>query len=347
MIVAMIDEAHFAGARISPICTLLGISQRTLQRWRAQGEVKIDGRREAAKSRIPANKLSEEERKQILDIVNQPQYADMPPSQIVPALADVGFYVASESTFYRVLREANQLSHRGKSKPPTHKKPEPLVATGPNQLWSWDITYLATNVKGLFFYLYLIMDIYSRKIVGWEVYETESAEQAALVFRKANLRERIAGKSITLHSDNGSPMKGATMLSTLQKLGVMPSFSRPSVSNDNPYSEALFKTLKYHPEFPNKPFEHIDQARGWVAKFQNWYNDRHRHSNLKFVTPTQRHNGEDIAILEQRSVLYEEAKKRHPERWSGTTRDWIPKKTVFLNPNKSSHKEVEKMPRAA
>ncbi len=347
MMVALIDEAHASGARVSPICTLLGFSPRTLQRWRRQGGVKVDGRKEAAKSRVPANKISKQERKLILDIANQPQYADMPPSQIVPVLADLGRYVASESTFYRVLREDNQLTHRGKSKPPTRKKPESLEATGPNQLWSWDITYLATNVKGIFFYLYLIMDIYSRKIVGWEVYESESAEQAASVFRKAHLREGIAGKSITLHSDNGSPMKGATMLSTLQKLGVMPSFSRPSVSNDNPYSEALFKTLKYHPGFPNKPFEHIDQAWEWVAGFQHWYNERHRHSNLKFVTPAQRHRGEDIAILIQRSVLYEEARRLHPERWSRTTRDWTPEKTVYLNPNKSTQKEVEKMSKAA
>lgn len=343
----LVNEAHSSGARISSVCTLLGISQRTLQRWCEQGGVKFDGRKEAAKLRVPPNKLSEQECRQILNIANQPQYSQMPPSQIVPALADLGCYIASESTFYRVLREAHQLTHRGKSKPPTRIKPEPLEAMMPNQLWSWDITYLATNVKGIFFYLYLIMDIYSRKIVGWEVYETESAEQAALVFRKAHLREGIAGKSITLHSDNGSPMKGATMLSTLQKLGVMPSFSRPSVSNDNPFSEALFKTLKYHPGFPNKPFEHIAQAREWVAGFQCWYNETHKHSNLKFVTPGQRHRGEDIAILEQRSVLYRKAKKQHPRRWSNNIRDWTPETTVYLNPNNSVKKEVKKMSKAA
>jgi len=149
-------------------------------------------------------------------------------------------------------------------------------------------SYLATTVKGILFYLYLIMDIFSRKIVGWEVYETESAEQASMVFRKTCLREG-AGKDLVLHSDNGSPMKGATMLATLQQLGVMPSFRRPSVSNDNPYSEALFKTLKYHPGFPDKPFGSLASARVWVAGFQHGYNEVHRHSALKFVTPGQRH----------------------------------------------------------
>lgn len=225
--------------------------------------MKADGRKEAGAQREPANKLSEHERQQILEIANQPEFAHMPPSQIVPILADRGLlYIASESSFYRVLREADQLAHRRKAKPQRHWRPAPLQASAPNQLWGWDITYLATTIKGMFFYRYLIMDVYSRKIVGWEVFETESAEQATQVFRKAHLREGIRAESLVLHSDNGSPMKGATMLSTLQRLGIMPSFSRPSVSADNPYSEALFKTLKYHnPGFPDKPFDRLQEAR--------------------------------------------------------------------------------------
>lgn len=336
--IAWIDEACVAGARLTPACRLLGISPRTLQRWRQDGEVKSDGRKEAAQQREPANKLSEQERQQILAIANSEGFAQMPPSQIVPALADRGYYIASESSFYRVLREADQLAHRGKAKAPSHCRPLPLQATAPNQLWSWDITYLATTVKGIFFYLYLIMDVYSRKIVGWEVFETESADHAAAVFRKAHLREGIAGNALVLHSDNGSPMKGATMLATLQRLGVMPSFSRPAVSDDNPYSEALFKTLKYHPGFPDKPFDSLQEAREWVAGFQHWYNEVHRHSGLKFVTPGQCHRGEDIAILEQRAALYEATKAQRPERWSGSTRDWQRERIVYLNPNKSTKK---------
>jgi putative transposase len=346
-VIAWIDDACVAGARLSRTCEVLEISPRTLQRWREDGEVKADGRKQAGARREPANKLSEVEHRKILDIANTPEFAHLPPSQIVPALADQGLYIASESSFYRVLREADQLARRGKAKPATRQRPKPLQADAPNQLWSWDITYLATTVKGVFFYLYLIVDVFSRKIVGWEVYESESADWAAKVFRKAYLREGIAGDALVLHSDNGAPMKGATMLATLQRLGVMPSFSRPSVSDDNPYSEALFKTLKYHPGFPDKPFESLEEARTWVAGFEHWYNEIHHHSALRFVTPGQRHRGEETAILEQRHVLYEAAKAQRPERWSGPTRNWEPEDTVYLNPGKPMKKEVDLKQKAA
>jgi len=343
----LIDEACNRGARLAKACAVMEISERTLQRWRMNGEIRTDGRKEAAKNREPANKLSEQERQQILDVANEPQFASKSPNQIVPALADQGRYIASESSFYRVLRQANQLAHRGKPKPPTRERPRPLKADGPNQIWSWDITYLATTVKGMFFYLYMIMDVYSRKIVGWEIFETESAERASQVFRKAHLREGIRAESLVLHSDNGSPMKGATMLSTLQRLGVITSFSRPSVSNDNPYSEALFKTLKYNPGFPDKPFESLQKARHWVAEFQHWYNEIHLHSGLKFVTPGQRHRREDIHILKKRREIYENAKAKNPERWSGATRDWKPEEIVYLNPGKPTDRGKEFKQKAA
>jgi transposase InsO family protein len=346
-VIDCIDEACQAGARLSEACRLVAISPRTLQRWRQGGEVKADGRKAAARQRQTANKLSEQERSQILSIANSEEFARMPPTQIVPALADQGRYIASESSFYRVLKQAGQLAHRGKAKAPRHQRPSPLQASAPNQLWSWDITYLPTTIRGVFFYLYLIMDVYSRKIVGWGVFETESADHAASVFRKTHLREGIAGNALVLHSDNGSPMKGATMLATLQRLGVIPSFSRPSVSDDNPYSEALFKTLKYHPGFPDKPFESVHQARLWVAGFEHWYNQVHRHSALKFVTPNQRHCAQDSVILKQRNALYEAAKEQRPDRWSGSTRNWKPEKIVYLNPNKSTKKEVQCTNKAA
>jgi transposase InsO family protein len=346
-VTAYIDEARQSGARLSQACRLVDISARTLQRWRETGEVKADGRKAAAQQRQPANQLSEQERSQILSIANQPLFSQMPPSQIVPALADQGRYIASESSFYRVLKQAGQLAHRGKAKAPRHQRPTPLQASAANQLWSWDITYLATTIRGVFFYLYLIMDVYSRKIVGWEVFETESADHAASVFRKTHLREGIAGNALVLHSDNGSPMKGATMLATLQRLGVIASFSRPCVSDDNPYSEALFKTLKYHPGFPDKPFDSLHEARQWVAGFQHWYNKVHRHSALKFVTPDQRHRAEDSIILKQRSALYEAAKARRPDRWSGSTRNWQPENIIYLNPSKSTKKELKGTDKAA
>lgn len=186
------------------------------------------------------------------------------------------------------------------------------------------------------------MDIYSRKIVGWEVYANESAEQSADVLRKARFAETLPlNHELILHSDNGSPMKGATMLATMQKMGVVPSFSRPSVSNDNPFSESLFKTLKYVPAYPAKPFESLDAARRWVASFCTWYNHSHRHSGLKFVTPAQRHDGKDRVALEQRKHVYEKARKEHPERWSGAIRNWDLEETVELNPANECQKHDE------
>ena len=338
---AWINEACDAGASQSKACAVLGLSSRTLQRWRnKEGQVKADGRGQSVNRREPCNKLSIKERQAVLDTANSQEFANLSPNQIVPILADQGRYIASEATFYRILRKFEMLSHRGKTKPATRKRPAPLLAITPNQLWSWDITYLMTTIKGVFFYLYLIMDVFSRKIVGWEVHEIESANHASRLFQKTYLREGVAGDDLVLHSDNGSPMKGSTMLATLQRLGVMPSFSRPSVSDDNPYSEALFKTLKYHPGFPDKPFDTIEEARSWVKFFQHWYNEIHRHSALKFVTPGQRHRGEDVAILEQRHALYLDSKKRWPERWAKGTRNWVPVEVVYLNPEKPDRKEV-------
>jgi putative transposase len=195
--------------------------------------------------------------------------------------------------------------------------------------------YLAAAVRGAFYRLYMIEDIYSRKIVGWEVHEEESAEHAATLIRKACLSEGVRYESsLVLHSDNGGPMKGATMLSTLQRLGVVPSFSRPSVSDDNPYSESLFRTLKYTPAYPSKPFASLEEARAWVHRFVQWYNETHRHSAIRYVTPGQRHRGADVDILEKRKRLYEAAKAERPERWSGATRNWQPIEEVWLNPPK-------------
>ena len=329
--IVLIEEAVTAGARLAKACKVVGISVRTVQRYRRHGEIKPDGRKAAAVGRVPANRLSEQERADILETANQPKFANLPPSQIVPVLADEGRYLASESSFYRVLRDQDQLTHRGRAKAPSHSRPQPLEATAPNQVWSWDITYLSTTVKGLYFYLYLIMDIFSRKIVGWEVYAEESADHAASIIQKSYLREGIAGQPLILHSDNGSPMKGATMLGTLQKLGVMPSFSRPSVSNDNPYSESMFRTCKYCPSYPAGGFATMDEARTWVQTFVHWYNYNHHHSGIKFLTPNQRHSGQGEEILSKRHQLYESAKAKHPERWARNTRDWSLANEEFIS----------------
>ncbi len=333
--VELIEEAVDAGASSKKACEVLEISLRTYKRWTEGDAVKVDAR-PVAKRPEPANKLALEERQQVLDICNEKAWQSLPPSQIVPALADEGRYIASESSFYRILKEADQLHYRGRAQAPKRvRKPKSYKATAPNQVWSWDITFLATTIVGIFYRLYLVMDIYSRKIVGWEIHENETADNAALLIRKACLTEGINGQSLVLHSDNGSPMKGATMLATLQWLGVVPSFSRPSVSNDNPYSESLFGTMKYTPTYPSKPFESLDAARDWVNEFIHWYNEEHRHSGIQFVTPAQRHSGVEQSILMNREGVYEAAKQRNPERWSRGTRNWSPISEVWLNPEKS------------
>ena len=186
------------------------------------------------------------------------------------------------------------------------------------------------------------MDIFSRKIVGWQDYDPESSELASEVIRDICERENIAPNQVVLHSDNGSPMKGATMLATLQALGVMPSFSRPAVSNDNPFSESLFKTMKYRPAYPRHPFENLLAARQWVGAFVHWYNHEHRHSAIGFVTPAQRHAGLDAALQKKRAEVYEAAKATHPERWSGATRNWQPVTMVHLNPEKPEIKKAQR-----
>lgn len=333
-VMALVAEAIVAGARQDRACEVISLSERTLQRWQ-NGQAEGSGDRRPARVQTPKNQLSVLERQRLLAIANSPEFGHLPPSQIVPRLVDRGQYVASESTFYRVLKAENQLKHRGAERPAKPRsKPRALCATAPDELFSWDITYLPTQVKGIYFYLYLFMDIFSRKIVGWQVYETESSEQASEVMRDICERENIARDQVVLHSDNGSPMKGATMLATLQALGVMPSFSRPAVSNDNPYSESLFKTMKYRPAYPQRPFENLLAARQWVGTFVHWYNEEHRHSAIGFVTPAQRHAGLDAALLRKRVEVYEAAKARHPERWSGATRNWQPVTIVHLNPEK-------------
>lgn len=337
LVIELVQEASESGARRYKSCELLGLSVRTLERW-GKEEGLIDKR--SITPRVPINKLTEEQRNMVLITANSALYQHLPVSQIVPLLADEGRYLASESTFYRILRAEDQLTHRQTYKPAKHKRPAPYEAHGPNRVWSWDISYLPTEVRGLYFYLYFIMDIYSRKIVGWSIYEAESSEHAAALMKQACLDEKVSLHQLVLHSDNGAPMKGVTMLTMLQELGVIPSFSRPSVSDDNPYSESLFKTAKYHQSFPRTGrFFTILDARIWAEGLVTLYNTTHLHSALKFVTPNQRHNGEDIAIRAKRQEVYELAKAQFPERWSGGTRDWVVRKIATLNPNKKQKNE--------
>lgn len=340
MALTLIDEAVDAGARQHKAGDVLGITDRTLRRWRRTSHL-TDKRKGAP--RVCPHALSDDEKATIVDICNQPAYQSLPPSQIVPRLADEGRYLASESSFYRVLKEHEQCHRRGRAQTPREvSRPRALAAAMPNRVWSWDITYLPTAVRGQFYRLYLVMDVYSRFITGWEVHGEELASHAAALIDKTCQRHRIAKDQLVLHADNGSPMKGATMLATLQKLGVVPSFSRPSVSDDNPYSEALFRTLKYGPNWPRAPFASLEEARQWVLAFVTWYNTQHRHSAIRFVTPQERHERQDRAILDARTRTYEAAKAANPDRWrTRPVRNWTPIGTVWLNPDRDAPPQPE------
>jgi transposase InsO family protein len=331
MTLELIDEAVASGARLFKACELLGISVRSTERWRE--DLEADDKR-AGPLTAPTHKLTEAERKSILEVSNSPEFRDKSPRQIVPTLADRGIYIASESSFYRVLHEEGQMQHRGRARPRKSSKPKEHVATGPNQVWCWDITYLRSSIRGAFFYLYLIVDIYSRKIVGWWVDDEESMDIAADLIDRVTREQNVAKDALVLHADNGGPMKGSTMLATLHRLGVLASFSRPRVSDDNPYAEALFRTLKYRPGYPRKPFASVDDARAWVAGFVAWYNDEHLHSAIRYVTPNDRHARRDPRILAGRHRFYQAAKARTPRRWTRQTRNWTPVGAVALNPEK-------------
>ncbi len=328
MTLRLVEDAVTAGARREQACATLGLSARTVERWCA-GDVE-DGRH--GPSSPPANKLSEAERAEVLSLVTSPRFRDLSPNQIVPLLGDEDRFVASESTFYRVLRQEELLRHRGRAKAPQRRATSTHEATGPNQVWSWDITYLKSPVRGVFFYLYAIVDVWSRKLVGQAVHDVESADHAARLFEAACDNEQIDPRGIVLHADNGGPMKGSTMVATLERLGVLASFSRPRVSDDHPYSESLFRTLKYRPDFPMNPFVDIDDARAWVDGFVRWYNHEHLHSGISFVTPAARHAGHDVAQLARRHEVYRRARERNARRWARATRDWNRIEKVVLHP---------------
>ena len=272
----------------------------------------------------------------MLEVCNSAEMCDLTPHLIVAILADRGEYIGSTATMYRILAEEQMVKHRLRSKPSVTRLPNMHSASAPNQLYSWDITFLPSLVRGEFFKAYVFMDIYSRKIVGAEVYERECSSHARDLLFRICAEEQVSPELLTLHSDNGAPMKGGTLLALLQSLGVVPCYSRPSVSNDNAYSESLFRTLKYCPKYPVIGFEALDGARAWLKDFVHWYNNEHLHSGIKYVTPSQRHSGEERQILEGRSEVFAVAREKHPERWSGNTRDWSPIETVTLNKHRET-----------
>jgi len=317
--VQLVDEACADGARLESASREIGISAHSYRRWRDGG---ADRRPEASRPQ-PAHALSEAERAAVLEQCHRPDFASLRPAQIIPWLFDEeGRYLASESTFCRIQRAAGEQQRRGRAAPPQQVgPPRRHEASAPNTVWSWDVTYLPTSVRGQFLYLYLIVDIYSRRITGFKVFTAENTAHSRQVIERAVWCEGIAHRPLVLHADNGSAMKGATLQARLEDLGVTPSHSRPRVSNDNAFSEAQFRTSKYRPDYPPTGFEDVDEARQWALAFVRWCNEEHLHSAIRYVTPPQRHEGHDDAVLAQRDRLYQQAKQTHPTRWSGATRN--------------------------
>lgn len=327
-VLALVAEAVGCGSRQRTACEMVGVAERTLQRWQLP-QTAEDGRR--GPRTAPHNKLSQGERDQMVAMAARPEFCHASPHQMVPRLADRGDYLASESSFYRVLKAERLLAHRGRATSSCRARPRAYEVTAPRTLFSWDITYLPSSIRGQYYYLYLFVDVFSRKAVGAEVHAEESMEHSSRLIDTICHAEGVEKHQVSVHADNGGPMKGATMLATLQRLGIVPSFSRPSVSNDNPFSESLFRTLKYCPSYPTTPFASLDAARAWVATFIHWYNHEQLHSGIRFTTPASRHAGTDTAILHRRDRVYHAAQRTHPTRWSGATRNWTRIARVTLN----------------
>ncbi|MBF9019051.1 IS3 family transposase, partial [Oceanispirochaeta sp. M2] len=308
--VVLILEANKDGARIWKACEALEISVSTFERWR--NGYYSDNRKGANKT--VARKLTKEEKLKIIDISCSVKYKDDNPYKIHASLLNNSIYIASISSFYRVLKEEKLNHHRGNTRPGTsHNKPPELIATGPNQVWTWDITWLHSYIRGIFYYAYTIIDIWDRSIVKWAIHDREDDVLAQELFQSAF--EENGYPDVFVHSDNGNPMKGISLMTLFYDLGISNSYSRPRVSDDNPFIESWFKTLKYHVSYPGK-FKSIAESREWFAGFVHNYNTAHSHSGLNFITPFQVRNGNYKSIIIKRNKAMIKAQKKNPLRWS-------------------------------
>ena len=277
-------------------------------------------------------RLSDVERQQVLDVCHDTAYIDKAPYEIYATLLDKGSYLCSVSTMYRILRSENEVRERRNQRThPSYRKPE-LLATRPNTVWSWDITKLLGPVKWTYFYLYVILDIFSRYVVGWMIAGRESAELAGLLIEETCLKQGIDFNQLTIHSDRGPAMKAKTMAQLLANLGITKSFSRPHVSNDNPFSESHFKTLKYRPAFP-KRFGSLEDAKSFCQEFFTWYNQEHRHTGIALLPPEVVHYGLASDVITRRNQVLLEAYRRYPERFVNKipTAPKLPE-AVWINP---------------
>jgi len=292
-----------------PACQALGVPESSYYR-RLSG--KPTGQKQPRK--VPARTLSQEERKEVLACLCSERFVDRAPGEVVPTLLDEGRYLCSERTMYRILSAEHQVrERRDQRRHPEYVKPE-LVATGPNQVWSWDITKLKGPQTWSLFYLYVLLDIYSRYVVGWMIASHECSKLAQRLIGESCDKHQIEPEQLVLHSDRGGPMTAKGTAQLLAQLSITRSLSRPRVSNDNPFSESQFKTLKYCPEFPRR-FGSIEDARAFCQRFFAWYNQQHRHTGISRLTPEDVHFGRAQAVVDNRTQVLVDAWQRHPERF--------------------------------
>ena len=332
-------EALAAIVGCQPACSALGVSRATLYRQRTR----LVEAPPAGRSYSPPLRLDGEERQAVLDHLHSTRFMNASPHTIYATLLDEGQYLCSARTMYRILEQEGELKERRNvCRHPQYAKPE-LMATAPNQLWSWDITKLKGPVTWTYFYLYVILDVFSRYTVGWMVASRESATLAKKLIRETCAKQGIPREQLTLHADRGSSMKSKAVALLLADLGVTKTHSRPHVSNDNPFSESQFKTLKYRPEFPQR-FGSLQDARAFCRPFFDWYNTEHRHAGIAFMTPENVHYGRATQILETRSAALDAAFAAHPERFKGKrpVPESLPE-AVWINPPADENTDQEEV----
>jgi putative transposase len=319
------------------MCRSLGLPRATL--YRRRQAVRPKGERAARVK--PPRALLPEERSEVLEILHSERFADQSPSEVQATLLEEGRYLCSERTMYRILTESDEVrERRNQLRHPQYTKPE-LMATRPNQVWSWDITKLKGPAKWTYFYLYVLLDIFSRYVVGWMVAESESAELSRRLIEESCLKQGIPEGQLTIHADRGSPMVSKTLALLLVDLGIEKTHSRPRVSNDNPYSEAQFKTLKYRPGFPER-FGSVQHARDVCRELLTWYNEEHHHSGLSLLTPLVVHHGRVDEVFDARHRARLAAYAERPERFvNGPPRRECLARAVWINrPEKTTHQDA-------
>lgn len=323
-------EQHHNQMGIEPLCQALDVPKASFYRSRTRADSKA-----RAMAVPPKHALSEAEKQSVLDLLHSERFRDLPPTQVYPILLEEGHYMCSVRSMYRILAKQGEVRERRKVRShPVYAKPE-LLATGPNQVWSWDITKLKGPVKWSYYHLYVILDIFSRYVVGWMIAPRESATLAKRLINESCMKQKIAEDQLILHADRGSSMKSKVVAQLLADLGVTKTHSRPHVSNDNPFSESQFKTMKYRPEFPSR-FGCIQDSRAFAVPFFNWYNHEHRHSGIGLYTPSDVHHGRTGILQTRRQATLDKAYLTHPERFvRKRPQASSPPEAVWINPPKS------------